>query len=61
MATKYVIDADKCIMCGACEPECPNSAISEGAVTFEIDQSKCDGCGTCLENCTVEACYPVEA
>ena len=23
--------ADDCINCGACEPECPNNAISQGA------------------------------
>ena len=23
---------DECINCGACEPECPNNAIYEGAV-----------------------------
>ncbi len=23
---------DECINCGACEPECPNSAISTGTV-----------------------------
>jgi NAD-dependent dihydropyrimidine dehydrogenase PreA subunit len=61
MATKYIIDPDKCIMCGACEPECPNGAISEGAASFVIDQDLCTGCGSCLEVCTVEAPHPVEA
>lgn len=53
--SKFVIDSDACINCGACEPECPNQAISEGPNGYMIDQSKCDGCGTCLENCPVEA------
>ncbi|MDE6060202.1 MAG: 4Fe-4S binding protein, partial [Clostridia bacterium] len=26
---KYVVDADQCIDCGACEDGCPVSAISE--------------------------------
>jgi ferredoxin len=52
---KYVIDTDACISCGACEPDCPNNAISEGANGYTIDQSKCDGCGTCRGNCPVEA------
>lgn len=52
---KYVIDADACISCGACEPDCPNQAISEGANGYVIDSSKCDGCGTCAGNCPVEA------
>ena len=26
---------DDCISCGACEPECPNSAISEGETVLQ--------------------------
>jgi ferredoxin len=46
---------DECISCGACEPECPNSAISEGDTKYVIDATKCDECGTCSENCPVGA------
>ncbi len=28
---------DECINCGACEPECPNSAIYEGGHDWELD------------------------
>lgn len=34
MATKIT---EECINCGACEPECPNTAIYEGAVEWEMD------------------------
>ena len=27
---------DECINCGACEPECPNNAIYEGAVDWML-------------------------
>lgn len=27
---------DECINCGACEPECPNTAIYEGGVNWEL-------------------------
>ena len=27
---------DECINCGACEPECPNNAIYEGAADWEL-------------------------
>jgi ferredoxin len=27
-----IIITDECINCGACEPECPNTAIYEGAM-----------------------------
>jgi ferredoxin len=28
---------NECINCGACEPECPNSAIYEGGANWEKD------------------------
>ena len=31
-----IIITDECINCGACEPECPNNAIYEGAVEWAI-------------------------
>ena len=35
---------EDCINCGACEPECPNNAISEGDVIYVIDPEKCTEC-----------------
>ncbi|MDR1876336.1 MAG: 4Fe-4S dicluster domain-containing protein [Flavobacteriaceae bacterium] len=29
---------DECINCGACEPECPNNAIYEGAVDWKLSE-----------------------
>lgn len=49
---------DDCIMCGACEPACPEGAISEGDTKYVIDAAKCSDCGTCLENCPVESPHP---
>lgn len=37
---------DDCISCGACEPECPNQAISQGDSTYVIDPNKCDECAS---------------
>ena len=31
-----IIITDECINCGACEPECPNNAIYEGAIEWRI-------------------------
>ena len=31
-----IIITDECINCGACEPECPNTAIYEGGVEWKI-------------------------
>ena len=53
---------DECISCGACEPECPNSAISEGETVYMIDVSKCTECvgshdsSRCADVCPVDAC-----
>ncbi len=53
---------DDCIACGACEPECPNSAISEGADIYVIDPNHCTECygfyatQQCADVCPVESC-----
>ena len=36
----YVI-SDECISCGACEAECPVSAIAEGDGKYEINADAC--------------------
>jgi ferredoxin len=38
-----IIITDECINCGACEPECPNNAIYEGAEDWKYSE------GTSLE------------
>jgi len=49
---------DDCIMCGACEAECPENAISEGEDTYVIDPELCTDCASCSEVCPVDACVP---
>ena len=55
----------ECIQCGACLPECPNEAISEGSDTYEIDPARCTECvghydvPQCREVCPVD-CIPVD-
>ncbi|MGB5287791.1 MAG: 4Fe-4S dicluster domain-containing protein [Ignavibacteriaceae bacterium] len=31
-----ILITEECINCGACEPECPNTAIYEGGVNWEL-------------------------
>jgi len=50
---------DDCIMCGSCEPECPEGAISEGEDTYVIDAAKCTDCGNCQEVCPSDAIIEV--
>ena len=51
---------EECISCGACEPECPVSAISEGDEIYIIDPAVCVECKghydspRCLEVCPVD-------
>lgn len=50
----YVIN-DDCINCGACEPECPTSCISEGDSKYVINKEECISCGSCADVCPVGA------
>ena len=56
--------SDECISCGACEPECPNQAITEGEIIYVIDPAKCTECvgsfdsSRCAEICPVDAPQP---
>lgn len=51
---------DDCISCGACVPECPVEAISEGDTIYVIDAGLCVECvghndsPACVSVCPVE-------
>ena len=53
---------NECINCGACEPECPNNAISQGETIFVIDPMLCTECvgfhdyEACAAVCPVDCC-----
>ncbi len=57
---------DDCIGCTACEPECPNRAISADPATgrYRIDPALCTECAgfyeesQCVAVCPVGACVP---
>jgi hypothetical protein len=59
MATMITSD---CINCGACEPECPNNAISQGEEIYVIDPLLCTECvgfhdyEACAAVCPVDCC-----
>jgi len=52
----------ECINCGACEPECPNNAISQGDPVYVIDPILCTECvgfhdyEACAAVCPVDCC-----
>ncbi len=51
---------DECTACGLCEPECPQSAISEGDPIYIIDPNVCNECegveggSKCVAVCPVD-------
>ncbi len=53
---------DECITCGACEPDCPNQAISEGDTIYVIASDRCTECvgsheePRCADLCPVDSC-----
>jgi len=55
---------ETCINCGACEPECPNEAISGAGDVFVIDPMLCTECvgfhdvEQCAAVCPVDCCVP---
>ncbi|MCK5689190.1 YfhL family 4Fe-4S dicluster ferredoxin [Myxococcota bacterium] len=55
-----LIIIEECINCGACEPECPNEAITEGDEFYEIETAKCTECvghfdePQCMEVCPAD-------
>jgi ferredoxin len=52
--------SEECISCGACEPECPVEAITQGDTQYDIDADKCVECkgyfdtSQCVEVCPVD-------
>jgi ferredoxin len=55
---------EDCISCGACVPECPNEAISEGDGIYVVNPDQCTECvgfekqPACQAVCPVECCLP---
>ncbi|MCL6581896.1 MAG: YfhL family 4Fe-4S dicluster ferredoxin [Firmicutes bacterium] len=35
---------EECVSCGACEPTCPNDAISPGDDFYRVDPERCTEC-----------------
>lgn len=48
-----IIKNDECVNCGACEPVCPESCISEVDGKRFIKAADCIDCGVCESACPV--------
>jgi ferredoxin len=59
-----IVITDECISCHACEPECPNGAISLGDDYYVIDPQLCTECvgftetPQCAYVCPIDVCLP---
>jgi ferredoxin len=57
-----ILITEECITCNACEPECPNHAISLGEEIYEIDPELCTECvgfhdsPMCAYVCPIDVC-----
>jgi ferredoxin len=56
----YKIVASQCTGCSACEPECPNQAISEKNGVFVINPKKCTECINYFDEAQCVAVCPVD-
>lgn len=50
---KYAfVDEKRCVACGVCSKECPQSAITIWHGCYaKVDKEKCVGCGKCAKAC----------
>ena len=55
----FVIMAEQCTGCTACEAECPNDAISAKGAVFAISAAKCTECEGHYEDAQCLAVCPV--
>jgi uncharacterized protein (DUF362 family)/Pyruvate/2-oxoacid:ferredoxin oxidoreductase delta subunit len=56
-ASRMVIDAEKCTLCGRCRTMCPFGAITIVDKTVQVDANKCEFCLCCTEVCKTEAIH----
>lgn len=62
----YKILSSQCSGCGACEPECPNTAIKEKSGLFTIVADLCTECighfddAQCLAACPVDGTVVID-
>ena len=58
-ASRFSVNAEKCVACGMCMAHCPQQAISweeaEDKKRASIDKDLCIGCGECLTVCAPKA------
>jgi len=62
MLLMALLITDECINCHACEPECPNDAITQGPEVYDINPDLCTECvgfssmPQCAYVCPIDVC-----
>jgi NADH-quinone oxidoreductase subunit F/NADP-reducing hydrogenase subunit HndC len=51
----FVIDMEKCILCGLCKEACAYDSVKETRSTYFVDEDYCTKCKACYEVCPVDA------
>lgn len=51
----YIIDDEKCTLCGSCVKACAFDAVKETRTTYFIDQDYCTKCKACYDACPEKA------
>lgn len=61
-----MVITETCIVCGNCEPDCPNHAITAGDNIYVVASESCTECvgafdkPQCVEVCPIEGCITVD-
>lgn len=50
----------ECIVCGACEPECPNTSITANKAIYEIDPELCTECVGYFDELRCKSVCPID-
>lgn len=54
-AVNILVNQEKCIGCGKCDPVCPETAIALTDKKSFVNPEKCIGCGECMTVCPIKA------
>jgi ferredoxin len=63
----FAIDVEECVICDACEPLCPNQAISHADNIYVINVKLCTECEgffdapQCVSVCPVDCIHPAKS
>ncbi|MBP2625396.1 MAG: 4Fe-4S ferredoxin iron-sulfur binding domain protein [Firmicutes bacterium] len=54
-SVNILVNQEKCVGCGKCDPVCPEQAIALNDKKSFVNPEKCIGCGECMTVCPIKA------